>query len=72
MAPTLPPPNLQVACRAALQKQKDTCKIWLTNGGIYDFRIVDVMEDALLGNRVDAPNKACLVSLSTICMIEFG
>jgi hypothetical protein len=65
--------NALAACRAAVSKSiEPTCSVGLVDGTVFDFRVTEVLEDALLGSRVASPNKACLIRMAAITTIEFG
>jgi len=72
LAPNVTDRTMRRAVMAAVKTGTATCSVGLVDGTVHDFTITEVMHDALLGARVAAPSKACLIQFSGITTIEFG
>lgn len=64
--------DLRAATRAAVKTGSTKCNIRLVDGGTLTFVIAEVLEDCILGARVERPQAACLVNFANVSLIEFG
>lgn len=63
--------SLAAAVNVAVRTGANSCWIVLNNDREFQFVIVAVLDDALLGNR-SGHTKPCLVPMHAISRIEFG